>query len=58
MHYSIIGVYLILSYLSTSNRAKRANVIPITLSLYRSNFRDVIGSLTTLRRLGRGVDIP
>ncbi|KAJ5146644.1 uncharacterized protein N7515_001208 [Penicillium bovifimosum] len=57
MYRSIMGVYMIPSCVPVAERAKRSNVLPITLGPHGSNFPEVVGSLTHLRRLEEGVDI-
>ncbi|KAJ6185889.1 hypothetical protein N7519_007190 [Penicillium mononematosum] len=58
MYRSIMGIYMIPSCVNAEERAKRSNVLPITLGPHGSNFSDVIASLPHLRRLEQGVDIP
>ena len=42
---SIIDIYIIPSYINAEERAKRSNVLPITLGPYKSNFLDIVASL-------------
>jgi hypothetical protein len=42
---SIMGIYLIPAALSFQERARRANVFPLTLGPHGSNFADVIGAM-------------
>ena len=45
---SLMGMYLIMANLSFRERARRANVLPLTLGPHGSNFADVVGALQHL----------
>jgi hypothetical protein len=54
---TLIGVYAIFAGLSFQERARRANVIPLTLGPHGSNFADVVDALKAgLIPLDRGIE--
>lgn len=57
LYRSLIGIYFIIAALSTRKRDRRANVFPLTLGLYRSNFTDVVEAIKLLVILDRGVEV-
>ena len=55
---TLVGVYTIFAGLSFQERARRANVIPLTLTPHGSNFADVVDALKAgLIPLDRGVEV-
>lgn len=56
---SLIGFYYIAAGLSYYKRARRANVFLIILSLYRSNFADVVKAISSkgITSLDRGIEV-
>lgn len=53
----LIGIYFILVLLSSRERDRRANVFPLTLGLYSSNFADVVEAIKLLAVLNRGIKV-
>lgn len=53
----LIGIYFIVAALSTRERNRRANVLPLILSPYRSNFADVVEAIKLLTVLDRSVKV-
>lgn len=53
----LIGIYFILVSLYARKRDRRANVFPLTLGLYGSNFVDVIEAIKLLATLNRRIKI-
>lgn len=53
----LIGIYFILVLLSSRERDRRANVFPLTLGPYSSNFADVVEAIKLLTVLNRGVKV-
>ena len=55
---SLMGMYFIPAALSFQERARRANVFPLTLGPHGSNFADVIGAMRArLAALDRGLEV-
>lgn len=54
---SLIGIYFIITALNVRKRDRRANVFPLTLSPYSSNFADVVKAIKLLSILDRGVEV-
>ena len=52
---SLMGMYLIFAALSFRERARRANVLPLTLGPHGSNFGDVVNALGSLASLEEGL---
>jgi hypothetical protein len=52
-----MGMYVIPANLSFQERARRANVFPITLGPHGSNFPDVVDALKSLIILDKGIEI-
>lgn len=57
LYRSLIGIYFIIIVLSTRKRDRRANIFPLILGLYRSNFADIIEAIKLLAILDRGVKV-
>ena len=55
MYRTLMGMYLIIAAFSFRERARRANVLPLTLGPHGSNFPDVVGSLSAMLELDAGV---
>lgn len=53
----LIGIYFILVSLSSRERDRRANVFPLILGPYSSNFADVVEAIKLLTVLDRGVKV-
>lgn len=53
----LIGIYFILVLLSSRERDRRANVFPLTLGLYGSNFVDIVEVIKLLTVLDRSVEV-
>lgn len=53
----LIGIYFIIAALNIRKRDRRANVFPLTLSPYSSNFADVVKAIKLLSILDRGVEV-
>lgn len=53
----LIGIYFILVLLSSRERDRRANVFPLTLGLYGSNFVDIVEVIKLLTVLDRSVKV-
>lgn len=53
----LIGIYFIIVALNVRKRDRRANVFPLTLSPYSSNFADVVKAIKLLSILDRGVKV-
>lgn len=45
MYRSLVGIYIILASLNHFERARRANVFPVTLGPHGSDMKDVISAL-------------
>lgn len=54
---SLIGIYFIIVVMNSRERNRRANIFPLTLSLYSSNFADVIDTIRLLVSLDRGIEV-
>lgn len=54
---SLIGIYFIIVVMNSRERNRRANIFPLTLSLYSSNFVDVIDTIRLLVSLDRGIEV-
>jgi hypothetical protein len=52
---SLIGVYTIVTGLTSEDRNRQANIFPLTLSPHGSNFDDTVKSFQSLGALDRGV---
>lgn len=50
-------MYYILVSINTRKRTRRANCFVLTLSLYRSNFPNVVKALSLLTTLDRGIEV-
>lgn len=48
MYRALIGVYLFVVRLTNKERSRRANIIPLTLSLYGCNLAEVINTISTI----------
>lgn len=57
LYRSLIGIYFIIVALSTRKRDRRANVFPLILGLYRSNFADIVEAIKLLAILDRGIKV-
>lgn len=57
LYRSLIGIYFIIAVLNTRKRDRRANVFPLTLRLYGSNFADIVEAIKLLTILNRGVEV-
>lgn len=55
MYRTLMGVYLIIAAFSFKERARRSNVLPLTLGPHGSNFDDVVGSLQAMYDLDGGI---
>lgn len=53
----LIGIYFILASLYTRERDRRANVFPLTLGPYSSNFADVVEAIKLLATLNQGIEV-
>lgn len=53
----LIGIYFIIAVLSTRERNRQANVLPLILSPYRSNFANVVEAIKLLTVLDRSVKV-
>lgn len=53
----LIGIYFIIAILSARERNRRANVLPLTLSPYRSNFTNIVEAIKLLTILDRSVKV-
>lgn len=53
----LIGIYFIVAVLSARERNRRANILPLILSLYRSNFANVVEAIKLLAVLDRSVEV-
>lgn len=45
---ALIGIYLFIAVLTNKERSRRANIIPLTLSLYGYNLSEVIDTVGTV----------
>lgn len=54
---SLIGIYFIIAAINSRERNRRANMFPLTLSLYSSNFVDVVDAIRLLASLDRGIEV-
>lgn len=54
---SLIGIYFIIVVMNSRERNRRANMFPLTLSLYSSNFVDVVDTIRLLASLDRGIEV-
>lgn len=45
---ALIGVYLFVARLTNKERSRRANIIPLTLSLYGYNLAEVIDTISAV----------
>lgn len=54
MYRTLMGVYLIIAAFTFRERARRSNVLPLTLGPHGSNFADVVNSLQALYHLDAG----
>ena len=52
-----MGMYLNFASLTFHKRARRSNVVPITIGPHGSNFGDVISALKCLRALDVGLEV-
>lgn len=57
LYRSLIGIYFIIVAMNSRERNRRANVFLLTLSLYGSNFVDVIEAIKLLASLDRGIEV-
>ncbi|KAH8746167.1 hypothetical protein F5882DRAFT_237250, partial [Hyaloscypha sp. PMI_1271] len=55
LYRTLIGIYTILVGFSSKEYSRRANVFPIILGPYRSNFNNIINILVSLRPLDKGI---
>lgn len=55
MYRTLMGVYLIIAAFSFVERARRSNVLPLTLGPHGSNFDDVVASLQSMYDLDGGM---
>lgn len=53
----LIGIYFIVATLSARERNRRANVLPLILGPYRSNFANVVEAIKLLAVLDRSVKV-
>lgn len=53
----LIGIYFIIAALNVRKRDRRANVFPLMLGPYSSNFADVVKAIKLLSILDRGVEV-
>lgn len=55
---TLIGIYLFITVLTNKERSYRANIIPLTLSLYGYNLSEVIDAVgTVISTLDTGIKI-
>lgn len=57
LYCSLIGIYFILAALNTYERNRRANVSPLILRPYSSNFVDVVEAIRLLSALDKGIKV-
>lgn len=57
LYRSLIGIYFIITVLNARKRDRRANVFPLILRLYGSNFADIVEAIKLLTTLNRGVKV-
>lgn len=58
MYRTLIGIYLFIAVLTNKERSRRANIIPLTLSLYSYNLLEVIDVVgTVVSALDIGIEI-
>lgn len=57
LYRSLIGIYFIIIVLSTRKCDRRANIFPLILGLYRSNFADIVEAIKLLAILDRGIKV-
>lgn len=57
LYRSLIGIYFIIAVLNTRKRDRRANVFPLILRLYGSNFVDIVEAIKLLAILNRGIEV-
>jgi len=55
MYHTLMGVYLIIAAFSFRERARRSNVLPLTLGPHGSNFEDVVMALQAMYDLDGGL---
>lgn len=53
----LIGIYFILVSLYARKRDRRANVFPLTLGPYSSNFVDIVEAIKLLATLNQGIEV-
>lgn len=57
MYRTLMGVYMIIAAFTFRERARRSNVLPLTLGPHGSNFSDVINALQALYHLDAGQNL-
>lgn len=57
LYRSLIGIYFIIAALNAYERDRRANVFPLILRLYGSNFADIVEAIKLLAILNRGIEV-
>lgn len=57
MYRSLIGIYMFAAGLSAKERARRHNILPLTLGPHGTMFKDVVESLDGLHKLDRGIEV-